>query len=96
MATTLPSGDGFALEVTTRYPWEGSVGLEVREAPGGPASLKLRIPGWCQGASVRVNGRTPAEEAKPGSYLDLGRTWKAGDAIESTARALPYVDGYPG
>jgi DUF1680 family protein len=44
--------------------------------------LKLRIPYWANGGSVKVNGRTLSAFADPGSYLVLRGPWKEGDRIE--------------
>ena len=44
--------------------------------------LQLRIPAWCQGAEVRVNGQ---EVAVPeDGTLVLDREWKSGDRVELT------------
>lgn len=77
----LDDGRKLALEQKTRYPWDGKVDITV--SPESPAefAIFLRIPGWCEKASVTVNGEQ-AKEAQPGSYLKLARTWKAGDIIK--------------
>lgn len=70
-----------ALLMATAYPWEPSVRITV-ETPGqGEWTLALRIPGWCRGARACINGgKTMA--GRPGSYLEIRRLWKAGDAVE--------------
>jgi hypothetical protein len=45
-------------------------------------SLRLRIPTWAQGATVKINGRALESSASPGSYVTLARTWKTGDRVE--------------
>ena len=51
-------------------------------APGiRPFTLRLRIPGWSEGASVSVNGENHDGKIVPGTYLELRRTWRAGDTI---------------
>lgn len=74
--------NGTALQVTqkTNYPWDGSV--EIAVSPAQPANFTffLRIPGWAQNASCTVNGEA-INGAKPGSYLPVERTWKAGDTV---------------
>src|SRR5207249_8652543 len=45
-------------------------------------TLALRRPFWAgDGFTVKVNGETVRELAKPGSYVELKRTWKSGDAV---------------
>lgn len=68
-------GAGFEVEVSTDYPWSGSVVFAVRRAPAGEASLRLRIPGWAAGATV------DGQEVEAGSYAVLTREWSAGDSV---------------
>jgi hypothetical protein len=42
--------------------------------------VRLRIPGWVEGASVSVNGKR--EVATPGTFATLRRAWKTGDQID--------------
>jgi DUF1680 family protein len=54
--------------------------------PGAKAvTLHLRIPAWIAGpATLKINGKPRAVDAKPSSYVALKRRWKAGDVIELT------------
>jgi len=41
------------------------------------------VPSWVRkGFAVRVNGAAQRLDAKPGTYVTLSRTWRAGDRIE--------------
>ena len=63
------------------YPFDGDIGMTIRELDGSVAfSLRLRIPAWCKKPQVTVNGET-APSIRPGSFLTLSRTWKAGDEV---------------
>jgi DUF1680 family protein len=77
----LQNGVKLALTQTTQYPWEGSVKLELQPARPEPFTLYLRIPGWSEHTSVKVNG-SPVSLVKAGAYLRIQRTWKAGDTVE--------------
>ncbi|MBA4137052.1 MAG: hypothetical protein C0518_07030 [Opitutus sp.] len=68
------------LEVKTDYPWDGKV--VVRVTPGSPLNfaLRLRQPGWCREASVRLNGEVVPCTNKAG-YLMLLREWQSGDTV---------------
>jgi len=44
--------------------------------------LKLRIPGWAAGASVRINDAPADTSAKPESYFEIRRGWQAGDFVD--------------
>ncbi len=70
----------WTIEVKTAYPHDGRVEITLRPARPASLTLSLRIPGWCGGASVSVNG---GEEmaAAPGRYHDITREWKSGDRI---------------
>jgi uncharacterized protein len=45
--------------------------------------ISLRIPAWAGVATqIKINGRLDKSEIKPGTFLELVRTWKQGDHIE--------------
>lgn len=66
----------------TKYPWDGNVGLTVEPKTSGEFAIQLRIPDWCEGAKVSVNGAPvdPLEVNK--GYARLQREWRAGDMIQ--------------
>ncbi|MBN2308615.1 MAG: glycoside hydrolase family 127 protein [Candidatus Hydrogenedentes bacterium] len=76
--------DGTAVEVRqeTDYPNSGSVTVHVSPAADAEFALSLRIPRWCAGARVAVNGEAQAEPAKAGTFYTLRRVWKPGDTVE--------------
>ncbi|MFC1794723.1 glycoside hydrolase family 127 protein, partial [Planctomycetota bacterium] len=47
-----------------------------------PVSLKLRIPGWAKGATLKINGKDSQSTPGPGSYVTLKGKWSADDKIE--------------
>lgn len=92
----LPDGNVVRLKQRSDYPWDGSVTFEVNGE--GSWSLFLRIPAWCEGASLTVNGTAFAGELTPGSYAELKRDWRPGDSVKlelpMPVRAIgchPYV-----
>ena len=54
----------------------------VAETDGAAWQLSLRVPGWCESATVRVNGTVVEEGAAGGIYVALNRAWKPGDVVE--------------
>ncbi|WP_460943169.1 aceric acid hydrolase [Spirosoma daeguense] len=80
--TTLKDGSPLRLTQTTNYPWDGAVTLQLEQAPTKPFSVLVRIPGWCQGATISVNGKAIATSLKTGEYAEINRSWKAGDKVE--------------
>jgi hypothetical protein len=63
------------------YPWNGRIQIAVE--PNAPTrfTLKLRVPGWSRGAAFTVNGQ-PCDAAVVNGYVDIDRTWNAGDRVE--------------
>jgi hypothetical protein len=79
--TELEDGARVKLRQVTDYPWEGEVKLKVASAPDYAWSLFLRIPGWAEGAEVKVNGESIERTPAPGEYLPLQRRWSKGDEV---------------
>lgn len=77
--------DGKLVELSqeTNYPWEGNVLFKVFPESELEFSLALRIPGWANDATVKVNGEIIDHELmmKKG-YVYINRTWKENDEIE--------------
>ena len=73
-----------ALTQETDYPWEGNVRVTLDKVPrkAGTFSLFLRIPEWCEKATLTVNGQPLQANAKANSYAEVNRTWKKGDVVE--------------
>ena len=74
----------------TQYPVDGKAHLALN--PEGPVKfdLCLRIPGWCKGYTLSVNGKKQNAAAAPGTYLRLSQRWIAGDIVEIEF-AMPAV-----
>ena len=70
-----------AVDVTTDYPWDGRVVLRLTPPAPMPFALHLRVPGWCAGAQVSVNGQAVAAPLIERGYLVLRQAWKAGDGV---------------
>ena len=71
---------GARLEMSTRYPWDGDVALQILESASQPWTLALRVPAWATRATVSVNGS--ASDGSPvAGYLQLTRVWSAGDRV---------------
>ena len=73
------------LEVSqvTGYPYDGKVMLTFRAVPKKQEmALHLRIPAWCDRATVKVNGEAVDVPVKANTYATLNRVWKKGDVVE--------------
>jgi uncharacterized protein len=89
-ASTVVAG-GLTVTQRTEYPWDGRVDIEIEPARAGATrAVRLRVPGWCDGASLTVNG-APGPDAVPGSYVEIRRKWQAGDHIALELPMEPTV-----
>jgi DUF1680 family protein len=84
-------GSRVALSIDTDYPWQGRVQLRVNESEGTPWQLRLRIPGWCQTATVSVNGDALEVPEMKAGYVVVERTWRAGDVVLLELNMMPQL-----
>ncbi|HEY6448672.1 MAG TPA: beta-L-arabinofuranosidase domain-containing protein [Acidobacteriaceae bacterium] len=70
------------VEQATDFPASDTTTLTVRPERPLKFSLKFRVPGWTEGASVSVNGEKQAIECRPGTWAAVNRTWNTGDRVE--------------
>ena len=66
----------------TLYPREGFARMVNRTRGSQTFELALRIPSWCDRASVRINGRNADGTIASGGYWRLNRSWETGDVVE--------------
>lgn len=81
LQTELEGIGAVRLRQETDYPWDGRVTIRIEEAPEVEFALRLRIPGWSDGATIAVNGETVEAATKPGTYKTLKRRWSKGDVV---------------
>jgi DUF1680 family protein len=58
------------------------VHIRLDECPADEFALKLRIPEWAHDATLLVNNSAANVTVKPGTFAEIRRRWKAGDAVE--------------
>jgi DUF1680 family protein len=73
---------GIRLTQQTSFPEEQGSTLVVSASQPVDVDLKLRVPYWTKGGSVKINGRPVPAFSNPSSYLVLRGPWKNGDRIE--------------
>ncbi len=78
---TVADGKLIKLSMDTDYPNAGEVLLSVDTAAPVQFTLRLRVPGWCNSFTLKLNGQTVNEELKHG-YLSIKREWQKGDKVE--------------
>jgi len=92
------NGKPVALKQATSYPWSGDVNLEITTKGKQDFNLKIRVPGWVQGAVVPGNLYSYADKKTLGysvkvngqsvesvldkGYFAINRTWVKGDKVE--------------
>src|SRR5665647_1242570 len=78
------TGHTVTLKQITNYPFDEHIKIEVSTTSSVSFPLYLRIPDWCNKATVRVNGKPVNINAVASSYIRLENKWKQGDIIELT------------
>ncbi|WP_163708730.1 beta-L-arabinofuranosidase domain-containing protein [Mangrovibacterium lignilyticum] len=81
--TTAKVGDGTEVKLTeeTNYPFEEQVRFSLNMKSKVQFPLYLRVPGWCNNASVELNGKKLDVEVQGSAYLKIDREWKDGDQL---------------
>jgi hypothetical protein len=76
-------GDGTKVTVAakTHYPFDEEVEWTVRAPKPVKFPLYLRVPGWCEGPAVRLNGKALEVAARPRSFVRIERAWADGDRV---------------
>lgn len=90
-------GVGCRLRMTTRYPYDEVIGLELALPATLRFSLHFRIPHWVREAEVRINGQRQPSVWQPGTFAELSRDWRSGDRVElvlSMSSRLVPVDAH--
>ena len=75
------SGSTVKIAEETDYPFGETVTLKLSTPRAVRFPLYLRIPRWCEDASVKINGKAVKVAPKPLSYVVLKRKWKDGDEV---------------
>ncbi len=88
---TLADQSRVKLALETLYPGNGHIQIGVDPAATETFSIKLRIPSWCQAASLMVNGKRQTTECGTDGYVRLRRRWRKGDRIDLTLPLEPRV-----
>ncbi|MBN1395146.1 MAG: glycoside hydrolase family 127 protein [Pirellulales bacterium] len=75
-------GNHVRIYQSTRYPWDGNVKLTIAPDKSEMFGVCLRIPGWCEGATMSVDG-APVDPLKTEKgYARIKRKWNPENLIE--------------
>jgi DUF1680 family protein len=79
------------VQQTTDFPYADTTRLVVKGSA--PLEIKVRVPRWAtRGFFVKINGREQRIKAVPGTYVTVGRNWRANDTIELRMPFSFYLD----
>lgn len=76
------SGETVTISEKTNYPFEEKIVFGFSSGKPVEFPLYLRIPGWCQNASIKINGHAFEDDLIPGQMTRMKRVWNPGDSIE--------------
>jgi len=86
----LKTRDGkFDIQLQTEYPFRDKLTFVLNTVPAGQV-LRLRIPEWCENATLMLNGKEAKAKVEDGFFVISGK-WKAGDCLELTLPMKPVL-----
>ena len=86
-------GQPFTLRLDRDYPRVNRQRIVVTKSSSREWTLRLRIPQWSKQTALKANFKGAPNSAKPGTFLEIRRRWKAGDEVslqfDFALRAVP-------
>lgn len=79
---TTVNGQELSIVQETDYPFRDLISFAVKTSKPVKFPLALRIPGWCDGAKISVNGKDAKLECKAGTFATVEREFHDGDKVE--------------
>lgn len=90
-------GQQITIDEDTIYPFEDTVRFSVKTENAAEFTLLLRIPGWCRGYSIDINGNHVKGENHKKGVVSVKRMWHNGDTLtlhlEHSIELLTAPDG---
>ena len=74
-------GQPVTITEETDYPFRETISFKVKITKPAMFDFGLRIPEWCDAASVKVNGQAASIESKAGTFAILKREFHDGDVV---------------
>jgi len=76
-------GDGTQVKITedTDYPFSDTIQCRLAAPKAVKFPLYLRVPRWCENATVTINGKEVESKAGPLSFIVVARRWADGDTV---------------
>ncbi|WRZ95404.1 glycoside hydrolase family 127 protein [Streptomyces sp. NBC_01007] len=92
---TVAGGTTVTVTEETGYPFEDTVTLTISTPHPVRFPLQLRVPGWCKGPRLQVNGTSAAASDGP-SWARVERTWRDGDVVRLQLPQQAKLRSWPG
>ena len=77
----LPDGTPCHIVEDTDYPFGNEINFTFETEKASKFAFSFRIPGWCENASVKINGKPYRKELSQGSFVTIERKFRPGDVI---------------
>ncbi len=79
-----------AFTQTSGYPWSEEVSMVYEGEKNAEFALKLRIPAWADGATLKVNNESYG--VKSGTFAVADRKWNKGDKVQLVLPMRPIIN----
>lgn len=86
-----PAAGRVEVEVRTKYPLQGDIAIEVTAERRADFPLRVRIPRWALGATLRVDGEGGAIAQDAGRYADIVRPWSGRTRLQLDLPMAPVL-----
>jgi hypothetical protein len=91
LVETTVAGQKVSLRVETDYPFRQDIRIVVLPKTLFRFPLRLRIPAWAHGVTIRINGQLQTVDASPETFALLDRLWVPGDVVDLHLPTAPSV-----
>ncbi len=68
----------------TDFPYSETSSITINTEGPKSFALNMRYPGWCESATVTINGENYSYDNKPSSYIRIDREWQNNDVVSIT------------
>ncbi len=90
------SAAGIRVDAETTFPEGDSASLKFTAKAPKAFTLAVRRPAWAgDGFAVKVNNEAVTVLSKPGSYVEIKRTWKTGDTVSIALPKALHLQSTP-
>ncbi len=87
---------GLRITQATKFPNAERITLTIETPPSQSTSIKVRMPWWIKSdAALHVNGSAHKLSLDDHGYIDIERSWKAGDIIHIDLPMTPHIAEAP-